>query len=45
MSGAFPELSPSTRPERSRTTVRDAPSDELAPASVPHRYAAPLGAA
>lgn len=45
MSGAFPELSPSTRPERSRTTVRDAPSDELTPASVPHRYAAPLGAA
>lgn len=44
MSGAFPETSPSTRPARSRSAVT-LPTDEGArPSTVPHRWAAPVGA-
>ncbi len=44
MSGAFPELSPSTRPERSRSAVRTPDAEGFEPRGVPHRWAAPHGA-
>ncbi|WP_462417775.1 rod shape-determining protein RodA [Kytococcus sp. Marseille-QA3725] len=45
MSGAFPEASPSTHPARSRSVLPQASGEEGRSTAVPHRYAAPAGAA